>query len=365
MTAPYAGPEPVLLLTRDAALVDVLRRLAVAAGAELAVHADPPGRAAWLAAEVVLVGADLAEAVAAVLPRRPGVVLAALGPAEASPDGEAWVWRLAVAVGAERVARLPEEQEQVVHALAGALDAGRRSLMVAVVGGCGGAGASVLATAVAVRAAGQGRRVLLADLDPLGGGIDLLVGAEGVPGLRWPDLAHARGRVSGGMLREALPRIDGLSVLTWARRDSAPVPAAAVAAIAAGALRGFDLVVADLPRARDPVLVEWLRRVELALVVAPAAARAVAASQLVAAGLSAAVEDVRLVLRVGPRSGPTRLSAAAAELCGCPVLHELRDEPGLEAALARGEPPGLRRRGPLARCADQILAAVQSREPAA
>ena len=56
----------------------------------------------------------------------------------------------------------------------------------------------------------------------LSGGADLLLGAETVPGLRWPQLARARGRLGGGMLREALPRLDGLSVLSWDRTDRRP-----------------------------------------------------------------------------------------------------------------------------------------------
>ena len=63
----------------------------------------------------------------------------------------------------------------------------RRGAAVAVVGGCGGAGASVLAAALAVTAVRHGGRALLVDCDPLGGGLDLVLGAEHVAGLRWPD----------------------------------------------------------------------------------------------------------------------------------------------------------------------------------
>ena len=35
----------------------------------------------------------------------------------------------------------------------------------------------------------DGERVMLVDCDALGGGLDLLLGAEEVQGLRWPDLA--------------------------------------------------------------------------------------------------------------------------------------------------------------------------------
>ncbi len=65
--------------------------------------------------------------------------------------------------------------------------------LVAVVGGRGGAGASVLATALALTAARRDLEVTLLDLDPLGGGLDLLLGAEAAPGLRWGDLRHVTG----------------------------------------------------------------------------------------------------------------------------------------------------------------------------
>ena len=49
-----------------------------------------------------------------------------------------------------------------------------RGAVIAVIGGRGGAGASVFATALAHSAT----EALLVDLDPWGGGIDLLLGAE-------------------------------------------------------------------------------------------------------------------------------------------------------------------------------------------
>jgi len=44
-----------------------------------------------------------------------------------------------------------------------------------VIGGCGGAGASTLAASLAVTALGAGRRAILFDADPLGGGLEPLV----------------------------------------------------------------------------------------------------------------------------------------------------------------------------------------------
>jgi hypothetical protein len=128
-------------------------------------------------------------------------------------------------------------------------------------------------------------------------------------------------------------------------------------------VRGFDLVVADLPRGCSSVASAWLRLVDLVLVVVPADARAVAAASRVVADLDRSVQDKRAVVR-GPtaRSRPAEL---VADTLGLPLFAELRPEPGLQAALARTEPPGLRRRGPLARCAARVLDAVDRLERAA
>ena len=79
-----------------------------------------------------------------------------------------------------------------------------RGWLVAVGGSCGGAGASTVATALALAAAPG---VLLVDADPWGGGLDLLLGAERADGLRWPDLTGLRGRVAGDALLAALPEV--------------------------------------------------------------------------------------------------------------------------------------------------------------
>jgi secretion/DNA translocation related CpaE-like protein len=377
MSSPYAAqPQPApaltgsvadaaaLVLTRDPGLVDVLHRLAAAAGVALDVRAVLPGLAAWSAAGLVLVGADLAAEVGSALPRRAGVVVVGLAPArqQAAVD-EAAIWRCAVDVGAERVALLPDSQEWVVQALAESLDGGQRGAVVAVIGGCGGAGASVLSAGIAVTAALRGRRALLADLDPMGGGVDLLLGAEHEPGLRWPELARARGRISGGMLREALPRVDGLSLLSWDRTDSGALPAEAQRAVAAGAVRGFDLVVVDLPRAGAVIPAGWLRLVDIGLVVVPTSVRALASAARVVSTLDRAVADLRVVVR-GP-VGAGLPAELVAECLGLPLFAELRAEPGLAAALDRGEPPGVRPRGPLARCAVRVLDALPRAETAA
>lgn len=354
---PPAAAAGALLLTRDPALVQAVRQLAEATGSTLDVCAGRPSRDSWVRSPAVLVGADVAEELDGLLPRRAGVLLVGVqaGPVAGGRADES-TYERALGVGAERVAILPHRQEWVVQALADSVAAGERCGVVAVVGGCGGAGASVLAAAVSVVAARQDRRVLLADLDPLGGGADLLLGAEDVQGLRWPDLGRARGRVSAGMLREALPRVGDLSVLSWDRGEPADMPAEASAAVAAGAVRGFELVVADLPRAPDPAARAWLRLVDLALLVVPATVRALAAAGRAVAALDAAVPDIRLVVRGPvPAALPPEL---IADSLGLPLFAQLRPEPGLTGLLERAEAPGQRPRSPLARCAARVLDAV-------
>ena len=109
-------------------------------------------------------------------------------------------------------------------------DQGRRSCrtgpLIAVTGGRGGGGASVFAAALA-QCAGE---ALLVDLDGCGGGIDLLMGGESAPGLRWPDLSVRAGRLNWTAVRDALPRCNGVTVLS-ATRVYCDIDAGAAAAV--------------------------------------------------------------------------------------------------------------------------------------
>jgi secretion/DNA translocation related CpaE-like protein len=139
-----------------------------------------------------------------------GVVLVVRVEGADPPEG---VWRQAVELGAEHVALLPEGEGWLVQRLVDAGSPAERAPIISVVGGCGGAGASTLALALAVTAAGRGLHPVLVDADPFGGGLDLPLGAETVEGLRWPDLPWAAGRLPVGVIDTALPHIGGLRVL--------------------------------------------------------------------------------------------------------------------------------------------------------
>jgi secretion/DNA translocation related CpaE-like protein len=339
-----------LLLTVDPHLLDDVLRLAAAVDVEMVVERDiAAARRGWSRAPLVIVGADLAEAMgAASPPLRDDVVVVTRDLDDAD------VWRRAVAVGARRVVVLPDGERWLADALADAAEgSGRGAAVVAVVGGRGGAGASTLAAALAVTGTRLGRRTMIVDADPLGGGVDLLLGGESAAGPRWPQLAGTSGRVGADSLHAALPRIGELSVLSWDRSGALTIPAPAMQALLSAGVRGSDLVVVDLPRRLDDAARCALDVAAVVLMVVPAEVRAAAAAARVAADVALSCSDLRVVVR-GP--APSGLDGpAVAGALGLPLAGWLRPEPGLARALERGEPPARRGTGPLATFALEFL----------
>lgn len=339
-----------LLVTGDERLLDDVLRLAAAATVSVDVRSEVgDARTAWPAAPMVLVGSDVAAEVArARLPRREGVVLVGLD------LDDAGVWQQAVQIGAEHVAVLPDGEHWLTDRLADCAELrGRRGVLVCTIGGRGGAGSSTLAVAIATTAARRGLRTMLVDADPLGGGLDLVVGSEDAAGLRWPQVAPGRGRVSGASLARALPLVGELTVLSWDRGDVLTIPPETMSVVLAAGQRTWDLVVVDLPRTVDGSVRAALERSRSTFVVVPAEVRATAAAGRVCTAVCTAARDVRVVVR-GP--SPAGLTAAdVSEALGLPLAGTLRPEPGLAAALERGEAPARRGRGPLARLCGALL----------
>lgn len=349
-----ASPKPrPLLVTADEQLLDDVLRLAAAAGVDVEVAADASAaRPSWRSASLVLVGADVAADVCRrVLSRREGVVLV-------SRDlDDADVWERAVGLGAEHVVFLPDAEGWLATRLGDTLDGVAGSAAVlAVLGGRGGAGATTLSAALGVTAVRRGLRTLLIDADPLGGGIDLVFGGEDASGLRWPDLTDTTGRVSGSALRQALPAMNGLSLLSWDRGTRLAVPGAAARAALDAATRSADLVIVDLPRRVDEAAEEALALATMTLLLVPAEVRATAAASRVAGSVVAHTGDLRVVVR-GP--APSKLPASViADVLGLPLLGQMRPEPGIAASLERGFPPARSARSPLARLCGRVLDAV-------
>ncbi|MZD08408.1 septum formation initiator [Streptomyces sp. SID5785] len=324
-----AGRAP-LIVTEDVGLLDDLLRLCAAAGVRPeAVHGAPGSRGSWEGAPLVLVGDDAAGRLRGVA-RRHGVVL--VGRDQDDPG----VWRRAVEIGADHVLMLPDGEQWLMDRIADVAEGvGRPALTVGVLGGRGGAGASTLACALAVASARTGRRTLLVDADPLGGGLDVLLGGEAADGLRWPAFAQSRGRVGATALEESLPSLHGLRLLSWDRGDLAAVPPEAVRAVLAAGRRRGGVVVVDLPRRIDAGSVEALAQLDLGLLVVPTELRAVAAARRTAGAAGMVLRDLRVVTTAG--RGAADLDAdETARLLGLPLAGELP----LDGGVSRGGPPG-------------------------
>lgn len=335
-------PRLPLIVTADPDLLDDLLRLAAAGGTEVDVAHDPAGaRSRYSGAPLVLIGADQADAcLRARLPRRPRVVVVDRADTPAGP------WEAAQLLGAEHVAVLPAAEPWLVDRFAERHRPAERGRVLAVVGGRGGSGASVLAGGLAVTAVRSGLRTLLVDADPLGGGLDLVLGWEQVDGLRWPALAGTEGRVDPPALIQALPHRGDLVLLSFSRDDLLAVPGEAMAATLDAARRGRDLVVVDLPRHLDEAAVLALQSADRALLVVPAELRAIAAAARVCATVTPHCENLAVVVR-GPAPGRLKARDVARGL-GLPLAGTLRPEPRICGALERGEAPTADGRGPLA-----------------
>jgi secretion/DNA translocation related CpaE-like protein len=347
------SPGGVLGLVDDPVLRDDVDRVAAAAGIRVVYCSGSVSRREWsAAAAVVLDEAATRRCAASGLPRRALTILVV----RTEPDNA--TWRRAIAFGAEAVLRLPQQERELVEVLS---DAGESVLnsgqgkVVAVIGGHGGAGASIFSAALAL-AAGD---ALLVDVDPWGGGIDLLLGIEERPGLRWPDIAVEDGRVSLAAMRDALPGNRAVCVLSGTRRGTA-IAGGSLLAVVDGGRRGGATVVCDLPRSLTDATEAALDTADLVVVVGACDVRSCASSAAIGAALTALNPNVGLLAR-GP--SPSGLRAAeVARVAGLPLLAAMRPEHNLRHRLERGG-LRLRRRSPLSIAARRVLA-VLDRHPA-
>ena len=342
---------PVLMVVGDAELAGNADRVAAAAGTRL-IRDPAPARKSWVAASAVLLDEDSARRCAGKMPRRDGVILLVSAAASTS------AWSAAVAVGAQHVYCLPADEAEFIGTLADAAERGAASVrpgrVIAVVPGKGGGGASILAAALA-QCAGH---ALLIDLDPYAAGVDLLLGLESEPGLRWPDLSSRGGRLTWAAVREALPRRDGLAVLSGTRAYHEIDPAL-VASVAEAGRRGGATVVCDLPRQFGSPAACAIELADLVVVVTCCDVRAIAAAAAVAGVVRTMSRNVGLAVR-GP--SPGGLSAKeAVEAVGAPLLAAYRPDPLLPRRLERG---GLHvhRRSALAAASHRVLAAAGAAE---
>jgi MinD-like ATPase involved in chromosome partitioning or flagellar assembly len=242
-----------------------------------------------------------------------------------------------------------------------------RTLLV-VVGASGGVGASVLATAVAVRAARAGVDVVLVDGCPLSGGLDVVLGAEQESGIRWADLRGLVGSADARALLARLPSVDGVRVLSFGRDATEPgseVAGAVVSALAAACA----LVVVDASQAGGTVAAAALEAADRILLVAGDGMSQLSAlsvvSGLLASGSGRLGVSMAVCLR-GPSTNAGPVARVVESELRWPVLCALGEDRPMAADLVHGMAPGSRANGPMVRAADEVLAwAVLDRRGAA
>ncbi|GAA3536998.1 hypothetical protein AFL01nite_11640 [Aeromicrobium flavum] len=317
---------PPLVVTSDESFAESARRWCAAAGHEAETIADLDRvRRAWRSAPAVLVDArHLGSLLAVDLPRRDEVVVVAPDPRVA--------WREALDLGARDVLAATEDAA-IVGALVRALDGSGEACAITVVGATGGVGASTLAAATAGLAARRDLAPVLIDGDPTGGGLDLLTGSEAATGSRWNDLDGAVGHVGAAELVSTLPVDRGLALVSFGRSGT---PVGGATPVIAAAMRGFDVVVADVPRHLDGLGRELVSRSVLTVLVVPRRLRGVVAARALAERLEAWSSAMAVVTRSAPSGMPP---AAVGRELGLPVLADIGSSRRLPADLEHGLGP--------------------------
>lgn len=150
-----------------------------------------------------------------------------------------------------------------------------KALTIAVTASAGGVGTSTFSAFLASSLAGP---VTLIDAKSHSGGIDLLLGIEDIPGLRWPDISASstEGTIDAQEFRCALPSTSGdVAVLSAARAVGIPGGTVSKERLdhVIDILRpGGGTIVVDTPALTEPP------NVDLVVVIVPAEIRPVAAA---------------------------------------------------------------------------------------
>lgn len=199
--------------------------------------------------------------------------------------------------------------------------------VIAVVGACGGMGASTLTLLLARALTDLGRGVAVVDADPAGG-LGLLLGDGLGGGLHWADLPTQETAFRPGRLTAALPVWLGATVLTGDWRGGCTVPATVHAAV--DALRATcQVVLVDLPRgaqAREGWVVLQVCGLDL---------RSAAAARILGARLARQSNaPISLVVRPG---GEDMSEEDLERVVGARVIATLPDDRSLAQRAARGD----------------------------
>jgi len=350
----WLAPD-VMVVTENPGTSDDLLRMSAAVGLSARVVPDIPSAIPWWnsAALILLDHVALQQALELCLPARPRVIVVSRTP-------DSTLWQRSMELGARTVVSLPDGEEWLLATLGHIAGQGSsRAPIVTVVGARGGAGASTLAVALARVAVAESLSCYLIDVDPLGCGVHVYLGADDLTGVGWGDLRGAVGRIPPEVLRQGLPVVAGIRILSWLDDAADLPPVGVIGSILAAASADADVVVVDLPRwlavqhEDDAAAVEVFTRTDRLLMVCPADVRSAMAAQRLLGHGPLRLMNVGMVVRGPAPGGVTGLDIAAA--VGAPLAAEMAAEAGLDRQLEDGLPPGKPRRSPLLSTARQLL----------
>lgn len=306
------------MVTRDPSLIDVVSATALALGTALTVVGEREDlRALWPVAAVRLVGVDMVGRVLELAGERKRTWV--LG----QPDATLFAASAELATPA---LALPQASAHLAEVLGFGQEPEATASVVALVGGSGGLGTSSLTVALALLASKRGVRVAAIELATCGGGLDLLMGLEGAPGLRWEHLRDASGEL--GQLDEQLVHGHGVSLLGVGREPGAEPTRAAVEAVLRSLGRSQDVLLVD---AGGGECLDWLSGAQVIVVVA-AHVRGVAAARMAIERLGAV--GAQVVVRTMP--GSALPPAAVADALGLPLLGTVRHCPAVAKLAGEG-----------------------------
>lgn len=306
-----------VIVSRDLDLIEAVEVSAAAVGVQVDVATTPADVVAhWGSARLMLIGGDAAPEMAALgLPSRGGVFLIG-GNAATLAD-----WSLALRAV---VLVLPTDSAE----LAGVLGADAESAVCEsfwFFGASGGLGVSTLVAGLG-HLIGRRSPVAVVERQGNGGGVDLLFGAEGAAGWRWPELAGAAGQL--GDLTDLVPTVGRVSLVSMGREPSSVSPAAEHAVMTSLA-RSTPTLLIDGGASRPTAV-----RVRPVLVVGGDVRSISAARVALSAGN---IQDAQLVVRqgVGRRIAPQLV----AETLGVPLLGALPNDNRMPRLAEAGKPP--------------------------
>ncbi|RTE49232.1 hypothetical protein [Actinobaculum sp. 352] len=245
---------------------------------------------------------------------------------------------------------LREEAEDVLELMLAA-GSTQRGTIVGVIGSRGGIGVSTLASWLA-REMARERETCLLDLDPLSAGIDLLLGLEGAPGLRWSDLAEDSGALVPGRLNAALPSLGALRVLSADPRGGAPRGGGLGVDAIAALSQANEVTVLDIPRSGIDAGTrerEWLEWCDVVVLIVGGGLREI---QQARRAISLLPGETPLVIVGSGVSGGE--AAALAEALDVPQVMPLRRLRTLDQDLSHGVRVGDRTRCATARDVSRI-----------